>query len=237
MPSGRIARIVPLMEAYQTLDLDGDDDDLVREVEQAFGIRFSWGELRGCHTVGDLEAALLRHYPASEERGACASQMAFYRLRRWMRDQSGAPLDIRPATRLEGLLNFSQKACLKAIKRDLGFSATGQFSRLGCGLFLLAAVGLVGWAVVTRQAWPLSAILLAAFMLPLVDRGEWGSMTVGDLARKVATANQGLLAEAGADRRRETIWRTLREIVGQAAERAPEPDRIARETTLCSRAS
>ncbi len=86
-------------QPQQTLGLggDGDDAELVQAIERAFDLRFADAETASWRTAGDIHKTLLDRMPESPA-GACATSMAFYRLRSGLeavRRGSGA---IRPQT-------------------------------------------------------------------------------------------------------------------------------------------
>jgi hypothetical protein len=67
-----------------TLNLvgDGDELDMIRDVERTFGMTVAKDEARGLYTVGDLYDLIVRNDPhAREAARACLTQVAFYRLR------------------------------------------------------------------------------------------------------------------------------------------------------------
>jgi hypothetical protein len=75
--------------AYNTLNLVGDGDDLeaVEEAERLFAIKFGGDELLDTHNVGQFYDLILRkHRSVQPATRACLTQVAFYRLRRALKD-------------------------------------------------------------------------------------------------------------------------------------------------------
>ena len=83
---------------------DGDEEDLVADVEQVFDVKFSIPELERCLTVGDLRDAVWRHMERRRtyENLRCMTAMAFYALRRALM-ADGTPRTIRLSDRLDSL--------------------------------------------------------------------------------------------------------------------------------------
>jgi hypothetical protein len=77
---------------------DGDDLDVVWDVERTFGIKVSDAEAERTITVGELYDLIEMKHPNTGSRtSACLSQMAFYRLRQAVKAM-GAGGEITPRT-------------------------------------------------------------------------------------------------------------------------------------------
>ena len=70
----------------KSLDLvgDGDELELIEDVEEIFAIKFADAELEACRTAGDLNDIVWRHLSehADASNSRCMSAMAFHALRR-----------------------------------------------------------------------------------------------------------------------------------------------------------
>jgi len=89
-----------------TLNLagDGDDADVVRDVEKTFDIAIANVEAEACHKVGDLfDLVVCKHATHQRRTQACLTQVAFYRLRRALVDM-GYIARIAPDTPISSLL-------------------------------------------------------------------------------------------------------------------------------------
>jgi hypothetical protein len=83
-----------------TLNLvgDGDDVDVINDVERTFGIKLTDAEAEQTRTVGQLYDLIeLKHPNAGSTTQACLSQAAFYRLR-WALKTMGVEGEITPRT-------------------------------------------------------------------------------------------------------------------------------------------
>jgi|SRR5215475_2629623 len=88
------------MSMKDTLDLwgDGDDLDVVCDVERTFGIKLTGDEVERTRTVGELYDLIeIKHPNAGSGTPACLSQIAFYRLCRAVQ-ALGATRKVTPRT-------------------------------------------------------------------------------------------------------------------------------------------
>jgi hypothetical protein len=107
--------------ATNTLNLvgDGDELDILDEVETAFGISIAETEAAAVRTVGDLFDLVVRDTGAQQTR-ACLTQAAFYRLRRALLAM-GSDVHITPDTPIARALSAPVRvSSLRAIWRELG---------------------------------------------------------------------------------------------------------------------
>jgi hypothetical protein len=213
------------------VDGDGDDVDVLRAIEHAFGVKFD-GPVPWV-TVGDAFDAVISAVPTAERAGKCATTMAFYRLRRALRAVLKVDGPIRPRTRLRDLTRGSSKKILRELSRETGF-AVPAFSLSWMGgvglLFILAGVGAALLSVGFHQTWPLILLLPLGFAVTRLDPGTFGSQTVGDMARSLALQNYSAFAQLGADSRPDAIWSALVGLLGDFA--GIDPARIDRGTRL-----
>lgn len=219
-------------EYASSLKLDDplDGVELIRTVEQAYGVRF--GNETAWRTVGDMEAALLERFPTRERPGSCPTSMAFYRLRRAVSQALALDQRLTPRTPLRMLGRGSPKRHYSELRRrmELRLPNPSQ-SALGATGALLAIGGVPAiFAAMAFHAWWLLALLPAGVILVKLDPGRFGRTTLGDLARNVAALNYGALADEGADRRPHMVWRMLQQAVSSIAD--IEPERVSRDTAF-----
>ncbi len=103
-----------------TLNLvgDGDDIDVLSDVERLFGIAVTDAEAANLLTVGNLFDLIMRKKGAHRTR-ACLTQVAFYRLRRALREL-GADVQIEPDSPLSSVLEAAtRRSSVRAAWRDL----------------------------------------------------------------------------------------------------------------------
>ena len=200
---------------------DGDDLDLLRDLEEVFGLRFGDETLRW-YTVGDVFAGL-RQKVVGRGHG-CATAMAFYRLRRGARDtESGERFG--PGTSLDVLRHGANpRSFLKRLGSKSRLRMPSPMMTLpGKTGFLLAVAGFLGLLVVGAVSrsdlpWPM-LVVLAGMGLMRLDPGRFpsGCRTLGDLAEKVAARNFGKLIAEGAAPREKHLWSALLDVLSDYA--------------------
>jgi hypothetical protein len=221
------------MRDKNTLGLDDDLDfcEMAQALEKAFGAKFA--PVLPWFTVGDVFDELLAQAPTSDQPGKCATSMAFYRLRQALLTELEVESAIGPRTRLCDVNPGSAKALHKRLSIALGLElpAVG-LSPLGTAGWLLLLAGFLGGlcATAVHGFWPCAALFPVGLVMMRLDPGTFGTQTIGDLARRVATKNFHAFAKAGADRRPGAIWATLVELLDEFAEHAPSE--ITRDTRL-----
>ncbi len=196
----------------ETLGLvgDGDEIDLVEDIESAFGIMFSNEEAESCLTVGDA-FDLIKGWFQTSDGSRCVTAMAFYRVRRAL-GESGR--NLRP----ESSLPTGQSA--KSLLNELAARSGLRFPRRnltwvgGCGLLLILA-GFFATVVLLDARpdyWWVGAVafclgVFAVTVDPCVLPD--GCETVGGLSRKVAALNFGKLVGDGARPTDRDVWAAL----------------------------
>jgi hypothetical protein len=198
---------------------DGDELDLIREVERAFAIRFADRDLEACYTVGDLHGLILAAVPHAERTDAtCLAAMAFFRLR-WAIEAEHPGRVIRLATPLADLTGrFGADSWLDRLRRRTGLRMpTPALGATGCILNLAAVAGSA--ACVAIQGWLGLVLALPLLAASVSVSGCWLSAlpkptaTVGDLARAVAALNVSALAGRDQPVRTREIWTALQAII------------------------
>jgi hypothetical protein len=140
---------------------DGDDIDVIRDVERAFGIQIADHEAEAIRTVGQLYDLIQARCPGADRTQACLSQVAFYRLRRAL-----APTDktaITPRTPIAIVHTVGGGSTAKAwtelarrpgltlprLETPFTFAATPSL-RTTLGSVAIGAACFAAWAVVLR---------------------------------------------------------------------------------------
>ncbi|MFA7264282.1 MAG: hypothetical protein WC068_14790 [Caulobacter sp.] len=210
---------------------DGDDIDLILTIEGSFGVHFG-DETAKWWTVGDIHQALLDRVPVAATPGLCSTSMAFYRIRAVLAEFSRSPSPVRPSTRLSEF-RIAPKALSARLMRELGIRQPAfplfWWGVIGCVALLLGiASPLLILAV--RAAWPALLLIPAGLIMVWTDRGQYGRMTVGDLAQKVAIRNFAYFTSQGADSRPETLWRALRQLLVEETD--INPSHLTADTRL-----
>lgn len=213
-----------------SLDLfDGDDLDIVIDVEEAFGFKATDNELRGCETVGDLFALIEARLPSEGDAGRCATAMTFYRLRRALQPRLMVPL--RPDTPVDALRSLPVRELYKIISQECGLHP--PYSDMGYlgGLALIAIPVLLFSAMALGLSWWIAAPLMAASIVGYCmapTRLPKTVKTFGDLVRLVANRSIGALAAQGARLRTREAWTAFTDILSDHTQLPKE--KITRET-------
>lgn len=216
--------------------VDGDDLDLIRDIEQSFGVAFG-NEPANWSTVGDIYHALLGRIPAADEAGKCATSMAFYRTRAALKRITGTTLQLKPSTRLADFVSISQGRLSEQLSAELGVrrlppTMTWWGVIVGACACLIGAFGVVA-SITAHRLSPVAFLLPVGVAIIVGDLRSLKSTTVGDLARVVARMNFQHFAQNGADRRPQTIWDTLCALISDVS--GIEPIRITAETRVLAR--
>ncbi|HLZ67801.1 MAG TPA: acyl carrier protein [Aliidongia sp.] len=200
-----------------SLELDDEDaSDAIVRLERSLGFRFADGELDDCRTVGDLFRIVSKRLDGLGGE-ACATAMAFYRLRRALSPYAGGET-LRPSHVLSELITIPPKQLFRQVERETGLQMPPLASGwVGVAAFATAAMALLGILPVHvfYPGWTLYLILLipAATWLFTLDPGRFGKdcRTLGDLAKRVVSHNYGHLLEAGARPTQADRWDVLTE--------------------------
>lgn len=221
-----------------TLGLNEDLDpvDLQMLIEDAFGLRMSDAEASSVVTVGDLHETIRRHVAVGP--GACMTSMAFYRLRRALREFAGGQA-IRPDMRLKDLPVTDWRALKARVEAQTGLSlpavAPGRLTLIGL-VVVLASVLTTAILAVLGHGAPAAAVLVAGVVCAgLSVKADPGTglhdvSTIGDLARRTAALSFSRLAGRGAAVRTGDTWPALLEVLATMSDVPPE--RIRAETRI-----
>ena len=215
-----------------SLGLEGDLDDveLIQDIEEAFGLRFSDNELAGCWTAGDLFEVVEARLPQGSG-GSCATAMCFYRLRRALQPLVGSQL--RPHTAVDALEGVSVRRLHRINEQQCGLRPPLPYLSLwGCIALALAvalplgtlALGLAWWVAVASAVPGLMLYRAAPIRLPNDLR------TFGDLVRVVSSRSIGTLAQQGARINTSEAWAAFTDILADHSLLAKEA--IAPDTLL-----
>lgn len=217
-----------------------DAVEIIIETEEAFGITIADDEAEKLFKVRDLYNLVLSKIDTSP---ACASSIAFYRVRQAMVESLGVSRrSVRPSTRLESLL--PQKNRREAWKQvedaakltlpRLQYTAQWKSRFIAAGLISATLAILMVWRLVTflSPSFVLSGVTffvgasgwIAIFGITagLLDkratflRNQLPCSSAGDLAMSMLALNQAefsLTAEAKEKLTREDLWVRLVKII------------------------
>ncbi len=193
---------------------DGDELDLIQDLEEVFAIKFTDAELEACRTAGDLNDIVWRHL--SGRSGAdnirCMNAMAFYALRRAL-ISVGTRRKIGLPDRLDSFA-ITPKDLASALQQQTGLKLAFVLGALGtAGEFMIVA-GIV--CLLLAMKWHAlligaGVLFLGARILLKRDSGAYkdGCVTVGDASVAIAADNFGRLAGKGARFDAGNVWRVL----------------------------
>lgn len=198
-----------------TLGLVGDLDDveLIQDVEEAFGVRFSDDELNRCYTVGDLFRLVETQLPPGAA-GGCATAICFYRLRRGLQPRIATKL--QPKTAISGLGCMSVRNLHRIIEQECHLRPPMPYiSVWGCIALLLAgalplgvlALGMTWWVAAVSVIPAIVLYRMAPIRLPETIH------TFGDLVRLVTSRSVGRLSQEGARLGSSEAWSAFKDIL------------------------
>jgi hypothetical protein len=221
-----------------SLDIDDEDAvDIVREIERSFDIVISNSEAAACQKLGDIHDLLRRRFADGQIGGeACASAMAFYRLRRALAGMQ-PDFKLRPST----LLLDITKTSVRHFFRNLEFASSlrlpqKDYSWIGVIGLTSAITGLLSVPIVGGFFgwWALisALMLLIGCSLLRFDPGAFPKdcRTLGDLAERVSILNFGRLAKEGARVGDANLWKALTELTSPYT--SVPPHQMSREASL-----
>lgn len=213
---------------------DGDEVEALEAVEAIFDFRLDPAEVATMTTVGGLYDVVLRKIRLQP--GACATSMAFYRLRRALQPP-GQPR-LAPDSLLKPLVGGGARAFRQRLITETGLEIpdmAGTFLTLaGYALFLVAffAGGLAVFRSDLQTACFAAAGLVLSVLLirfdPQTVPGEF--KTLGLFAQHAATLNFSKMAKGGAQVTEQSVWDAL---VFALADHSELPrEQISRDTRL-----
>ncbi|RVU38643.1 acyl carrier protein [Hwanghaeella grinnelliae] len=196
---------------------DGDELDLVDDIEEAFRVRFALEALEAVRTVGELFEHLEDRRPKNIDAGGrCATAMCFYRLRKAL--QPYAAVQLRPDTPIEELRGISGRKLRQLISSEDGLQPPMfHLSRISwAALFSAIAFGLL--ALFAHWPWYIACLSMILFcflcyMAPI--RLPEDVRTLGDLAKMLTTTSIGSLVERGARLGRDEAWDIYLELLAR----------------------
>lgn len=211
---------------------DGDELELIHDLERTFAMTFDTAELERATTVGEIENAVWRHL-AHCAGDKCITAMAFYKLRRLLRGL-GVKHPIAITDPIAPLAT-SPRAFAALLKRETGMHFHYRYKRrgrFGANLQIgwLAAMGLQFFGF----GWPALAALSLALLGIVLMRRDAGrfieGQTVGDVAKLLATQSYGYFARRGGRIDQSEVLARVRALMAEFQGFAPAE--IGAETLL-----
>jgi hypothetical protein len=206
------------------LDDDLDPVDAAKAIEVAFDIHIEHAEASCIRTVGEAFELLRSKIDQANGVGKCATAMAYFRLRRALRDNEGIVLST-PADDLSPLTVIYTKGFKRKLEEATGLNLpwpeAGWMTRIGANVVLFAGVGakVAGWLLPGLLGrfddWILGGCLAVAVALVQIDPRQLprSCRTLGDLARSTARLSYGKLIRQGASASDASVWRVLTEVL------------------------
>jgi hypothetical protein len=233
-------------DKVQRLRLFGEDScELVRTIEQSFGIKLTEDDLIQAETIGALASivfAKLEH-PISPQ---CLSSVMFYKLRRAFGELFDVPrAKIAPYTSLQELMPWkSRKTQWRRVQDRLNCALpqlrwplslvvmwlllTALAAYLLLGLSMLTALGAAS-GVVGIITFISVLVLLAVILSPLGREFPRSCDTFGDLVKLALARNYGKIASRyGMSSQEESVQSLLLQLI--AAEVSADVDELSSDT-------
>lgn len=214
----------------QSLEIDDEDSvGVVVDLEKVFDLKISDDEAAGMRSVGDIFDFLRARFATAEPGRGCFTALAFYRLRRAIRDIAGIDAALSPSTDVSVFPNRNARLFAREIETHtgLGFpnlSAT-WIGKIGACCWVLAACALLfSGPLASVTGFPVFAWWVAALGFFITGQLLWHGdprrlppeyRTIGDLARKIALLNYGKLNKLGARARDDDIWLSMSEVLSK----------------------
>ena len=213
---------------------DGDELDLLVDVEEVFGVALAEEEVSGLRTVGSLHALIMTKLAPGAPRRVCLSARAF----RQMRAALKADARIRPSTPFQALTSQQDyPSWLARVEQESGLELTRAASHWAVVLLgwmaFLAGLGVFVWPDLWLELGMLAALsLLGVWLLPFPERRRPladHSSSLDDLIRASLPQNFQRLRRAGEAPHSLEVWRILESICRDVSgHRGP----ITRETAF-----
>ena len=131
---------------------DGDESDLIKDLEDIFAIKFAVAELAACRTAGDLNGILWRHLSrrAGSDNVRCMDAIAFYALRSVLVSAGARPENQAPGS-LGQLFHNAKKPEIGTVEAERTCGAI-CFQRAGDSWPMGSAGGIPGGAAGLEMA-------------------------------------------------------------------------------------
>jgi hypothetical protein len=203
---------------------DGDDIDLIVDIEQSFGLAFPHDEILEWDTVGDIYNDLKSRLNTGNRRAAgCTTATSFRRLRKCLYD-FGNFQRISPQTKLADVKVRSVRKLYRQLKARAGLRAPiarlGWMGTLGVIFILSGIAAFFALLALSKFTWLLPALVPVLPGIAMVRFGAWyfpaDCKTVGDLSKRIAAFNFRVLTAEDAAVRDSELWAALLEILIEA---------------------
>lgn len=196
---------------------DGDDADMLRAIEDAFGVKISAPEALRCETVGQLFDIISSKLSISDARHLrCPTALAFFRLRAALRrlgylERMTHETDLRTIFRAHGArrlhISLSREANLRLPGLDLHSATVAVFALItACGVALSLCSD--SWLPFLGSA--VLAVILGSVLPRTIPQR---TASLGDFAAECAAWNYGRLSEQAGGARPRDVWKAVTTIV------------------------
>lgn len=212
---------------------DGEDVEFIEGLEAILSVSFPEEELAKVITMADLHDLVIRTLPANATAaGLCASQMAFYRIRRAMMAK-WPRASIRPDVELSQFSGSNPGTLFAELRKASGLTLphlpSGFWGSIAGSLVGVSAIILI-WSIAFQHNLLVvasGAFALVLFLACVAPKRLPGHLkTVGDLARLSGALSYKKLATEGVRADAKMIWDLLVEeasFFGSADHRAVTP--------------
>lgn len=199
---------------------DGDETQLLKDVEQAFGVTITDAEAESCETIGQVYDLVSQKLQAGDAPNlGCPTAIAFFRLRRELR-RLGNTRRITPQTKLADLLPARRfKSAYGDLVRRVGFNPPPVELRPASGAILMLVLIFGASLSLWLGSWApfLSGVLLAIILAALLPTTVPKDMAcLGEFARHCAAWNFGTIARMSGGVRANDLANALALVVRES---------------------
>jgi len=224
-----------------TLGLDDDLDsvEFLEEVERVFGISISDAEASQMCTVRDVYNIIIEKLNPTHF-GKCHTQMVFYRLRSAL-SPFAPELKLAPSTSIDIISTHCPKELVRFVGDAIGMNVPPtKITLLGHAGYLLlfsciAATLVLAFAQHGNLVlwFTVGLFFMISVYLIRIDPRKFmeDDVTLGGLAKSIATHNYGKLIQKGGRHTRSFAWETLTEIAATFSE-VIEKNQVQENTIL-----
>ncbi len=193
---------------------DGDDLDLIENIEKSFEVKLQDSEVEQWWTVGDIYKHLQSKIEASQEhKSKCAGQMAFYVVRKTL--QELVPTDqIKPDTALANLELGTHKSLQSILTQRYQLRTPPiALSSWGCiGILLAWLTGGILLHTLGLSLWYLTILIMIGIAIAAVIPSKFEG-TVGSFSMTLADLNYAYFVKNGARSDKLRLWQALGRII------------------------
>ncbi|WP_282607030.1 acyl carrier protein [Pelagibius sp. Alg239-R121] len=208
---------------------DGDDVQLIEDLESAFKITFSDEEAESIFTLGEAFEVVCSKLPSSQKlQNKCLTAMAYYRLNKAFCGHG----KIKLSTRVEVPVDLSPRSFQRQLEEMTNLKLD-FLTKASLWVVILSLLQFVTWIVAPIMFSGFIAILVGILVVAVshtlwrfadsIDERVWVfDGTLGDLSRQASEVNLGQLVSLGGRWTESDVWKTMTTIIHDLTGFPPE---------------